>query len=185
MVRLADAPRRQAFGENHGRTAATHEADERQERQGRPPTRTTRKKEHVPSAVKVVRRTNKRVRRFTKSAPRLPISSAANCRSFRTALGPTVGYDRVSMSLRLTLLLVVVSLAGCAESAASHEVRTAAAVDLDCDPSEIKLDEARPRQTIATGCGRKQIYRYRCTTPKEGDRDRKECAWVPMADPGN
>ena len=108
-----------------------------------------------------------------------------NLSQLRDARGLVISYARISMCVRMTSLIVVLTLTGCAESTASREVRTAAAVDLDCDPSEIKLDEARPRQTIATGCGRKQIYRYRCTTPEEGDRDRKECAWVPIADPGN
>lgn len=80
-------------------------------------------------------------------------------------------------------VLVALPLAiGCAESAANQEVRTAAAVDLDCDPSQIKLDEARPRQTVASGCGKEQIYRYKCFNAKS---DRKDCKWVPIADPGN
>ena len=68
------------------------------------------------------------------------------------------------------------------ESAASRDVRNAAAVDLDCDPSTIKLDERRPRQTIASGCDKEQIYRYKCFGSKS---DKKDCKWVPIEDPGN
>jgi hypothetical protein len=73
---------------------------------------------------------------------------------------------------------------GCGHQAttASQDVRSAAAVDLDCDPSEIKLDERRPQQTIASGCGKEQIYRYKCFGAKS---DKKDCKWVPIADPGN
>ena len=95
-------------------------------------------------------------------------------------MNATLGGMRMGFAAAALLLTF-----GCAESAASTDVRTAAAVDLECDESEIKLDERRPRQTVATGCGREQIYRYKCTSAPEGDRDRKECEWVPIADPGN
>ncbi len=56
---------------------------------------------------------------------------------------------------------------------------------MDCDPSELTLDERRPRKTHVSGCGQEQIYRYKCTTPDEGNRDKKECGWARMPDPGN
>ena len=80
------------------------------------------------------------------------------------------------------VLVALPLVVACAESAASQEVRTAAAVDLDCDPSEIELNEARPRQTIASGCGKEQFYRYKCFGAKS---DKKDCKWVPIANPGN
>ena len=90
------------------------------------------------------------------------------------------------ITLRFAGILAAALLAfGCGHqqaTTASQDVRNAAAVDLDCDPSEIKLDEARPRQTIASGCGKEQIYRYRCYGSKS---DKKDCKWVPMDDPGN
>lgn len=68
------------------------------------------------------------------------------------------------------------------ESAERREVRSAASVDLDCDPSDIKLDDTRPRLTVASGCGKQQMYRYKCFG---STTDKKDCKWVPMEDPGN
>ena len=76
----------------------------------------------------------------------------------------------------------ILALACGHESAASKDVRNAAAVDLECDPGDIKLDERRPQQTIASGCGKEQIYVYKCFGATS---DKKTCKWVPVADPGN
>lgn len=67
------------------------------------------------------------------------------------------------------------------ESAATQQIRSAAAVDLGCDESQIELVNDKPMMKRATGCGRTLTYMYKCTATSGRD----ECRWTPVRDPSN
>lgn len=72
---------------------------------------------------------------------------------------------------------------GCGrESAATQQIRSAAAVDLDCDESSIELVDDEPMLKRASGCGRTLTYMYRCTPTNTGGQ---ECRWKPVRDDHN
>ncbi|KPK17773.1 MAG: hypothetical protein AMJ62_00535 [Myxococcales bacterium SG8_38] len=72
---------------------------------------------------------------------------------------------------------------GCGhESAATQQIRTAAAVDLDCDESVIELADDGPMVKRASGCGRTLTYMYRCNPTAGGGQD---CRWRPVRDDRN
>ena len=73
--------------------------------------------------------------------------------------------------------------AGCGhESAATQQVRSAAAVDLDCDASMIEFvgDEAMVKRV--SGCGRTLTYMSKCNPTEGGGQD---CRWKPVRDDAN
>ncbi|MGD8317087.1 MAG: hypothetical protein PVH76_05035 [Myxococcales bacterium] len=73
--------------------------------------------------------------------------------------------------------------AGCGrESAATQQIRSAAAVDLDCDPSSIELVYDEPMMKRASGCGRTLTYMYKCNSTAGGGQ---QCRWRPVRDEHN
>lgn len=80
-------------------------------------------------------------------------------------------------------IAVLALLLGCGrESAATQQIRTAAAVDLDCDQSMIELVDDQPLQKRVSGCGRTLTYMYRCNATAGGGQ---QCRWKPVRDPSN
>jgi hypothetical protein len=72
---------------------------------------------------------------------------------------------------------------GCGhESAATQQVRSAASVDLDCDPSRIELVSDAPMEKRVSGCGRTLTYMYKCNPTAGGGQ---ECRWKPVRDEHN
>ena len=72
---------------------------------------------------------------------------------------------------------------GCGhESAATQQIRSAAAVDLDCDESVIEFVDSSPMQQRVTGCGRTLTYMYKCNPSPNGGQD---CRWKPVRDDSN
>ncbi len=89
-------------------------------------------------------------------------------------------YSRAIQFAAVTTLIVAF---GCGhESAAAQQVRNAASVDLECDPSSIELDESKPMQLRASGCGRALTYMYECNATAGGGKD---CRWKPVRDDSN
>ena len=83
------------------------------------------------------------------------------------------------MALSLLGLLVV----GCGhESAATQQVRSAAAVDLDCDASMIEFVDDSSMKKRVSGCGRTLSYMYKCNPTAGGGQD---CRWKPVRDDTN
>jgi hypothetical protein len=78
------------------------------------------------------------------------------------------------------LLLSPFITAGCGhESAATQQVRSAAAVDLSCDESVIEFVEDAPMEKRVTGCGRTLTYMYKCNPTAGGGQD---CRWKAVPD---
>jgi hypothetical protein len=77
--------------------------------------------------------------------------------------------------------LLALLLACGRESAATQQIRSAAAVDLDCDESQIELVYDEPMVKRASGCGRTLTYMYKCGT----SNGRQQCRWKPVRDPLN
>lgn len=74
-------------------------------------------------------------------------------------------------------------LGGCGhESAATQQIRSAAAVDLDCDESMIEFVDDEPLVKRVSGCGRTLTYMYKCKSTAGGGQD---CRWKPVRDEGN
>jgi hypothetical protein len=72
---------------------------------------------------------------------------------------------------------------GCGhESAATQEIRNAATVDLDCEPSSIEFVEDKPMQKRVSGCGRTLTYMSKCKATAGGGQ---ECSWKPVRDDSN
>ncbi len=72
---------------------------------------------------------------------------------------------------------------GCGhESAATQQVRSAAAVDLQCDASMIEFIDDSPRKKRVSGCGRTLNYMYKCNPSEGGGQD---CRWKPVRDETN
>lgn len=88
------------------------------------------------------------------------------------------------MSERALVLLAAATFAvGCGhESAAIQEVRTAAAVDLECESSMIEFVDDQPMRKRVTGCGRTLTYMYRCVAEAGGGQT---CRWKAVRDPSN
>ncbi len=79
-------------------------------------------------------------------------------------------------SLLFVVLLFVglwFSTAGCGETAASLQVRSAAAADLDCDESAVVVADDRPYEKRVEGCGRSLTYVRYC-----GNADPEDGAWA-------
>ena len=87
------------------------------------------------------------------------------------------------MPYKLVEVAAIMVLAlGCGhESAATQQVRSAAAVDLDCDESVIEFVEDEPMQKRVSGCGRTLTYMYQCTPTAGG----QSCRWKAVRDDSN
>ena len=71
---------------------------------------------------------------------------------------------------------------GCGhESAATQQIRSAAAVDLDCEESLIELVDDKAMQKRVSGCGRTLTYMYKCNTTATG----QDCRWKAVRDDEN
>jgi len=86
--------------------------------------------------------------------------------------------------MKLVQVAAIMSLSlGCGhESAATQHVRSAAAVDLDCDASMIDVVDDKAMAKRMSGCGRTLTYMYKCTATAGGGQD---CRWKPVRDPSN
>jgi len=72
---------------------------------------------------------------------------------------------------------------GCGhESAATQQVRSAAAVDLDCDASMIEFVDDEALVKRVSGCGRTLTYMSKCNATAGGGR---ACSWKPVRDDSN
>jgi hypothetical protein len=72
---------------------------------------------------------------------------------------------------------------GCGhESAATQQVRSAAAVDLDCDVSMIEFVDDEAMVKRVTGCGRTLTYMSKCNATAGGGQD---CRWKAVRDDSN
>jgi hypothetical protein len=74
---------------------------------------------------------------------------------------------------------IMALIVGCGhESAATQQIRSAAAVDLDCEESLIEFVDDGALQKRVSGCGRTLTYMHRCNPG--GD-----CSWKPVRDESN
>jgi hypothetical protein len=81
------------------------------------------------------------------------------------------------------LLAIVALLLGCGhESAATQQVRSAAAVDLECEAGSIEFVGDEPMEKRVTGCGRTLTYMYKCNAEPGGGQS---CRWKPVRDDSN
>ena len=72
---------------------------------------------------------------------------------------------------------------GCGhESAATQQVRSAAAVDLDCDASRIEFVDDEALVKRVSGCGRTLTYMSKCNATAGGGQ---ACSWKPVRDDSN
>lgn len=83
------------------------------------------------------------------------------------------------MPSKVVLVVAVLVLGlGCGhEPAATQEVRSAASVDLDCDPSMIEFVDDKPMEKRVTGCGRTLTYMHKCNATAGGGT---QCHWRPV-----
>jgi hypothetical protein len=78
---------------------------------------------------------------------------------------------------------IMALIVGCGhESAATQQIRSAAAVDLDCHESMIEFVDDQAMQKRVTGCGRTLTYMYKCNATAGGGQD---CRWKPVRDDSN
>ena len=72
---------------------------------------------------------------------------------------------------------------GCGhESAATQQVRSAAAVDLDCDASMIEFVDDEALVKRVSGCGRTLTYMSKCNATAGGGQ---ACSWKAVRDDSN
>jgi hypothetical protein len=72
---------------------------------------------------------------------------------------------------------------GCGhESAATQQVRSAAAVDLDCDASMIEFVDDEAMVKRVSGCGRTLTYMSKCNATAGGGQ---ACSWKPVRHDSN
>jgi hypothetical protein len=92
------------------------------------------------------------------------------------------GFEEMrSKAIQVAAIMALV--VGCGhESAATQQIRSAAAVDLDCDASMIEfVDDAAMRKRVR-GCGQTLTYMYKCNSTTGGGKD---CRWKPVRDDSN
>ena len=89
----------------------------------------------------------------------------------------------VPITAVIALGLLPLLLPGCGhESAATQQVRSAAAVDLSCDASMIEFVDDEAMVKRVSGCGRTLTYMSKCNATSGGGQD---CRWKPVRDDGN
>ena len=86
-----------------------------------------------------------------------------------------------SKAIQVVAIMALVSACG-HESAATQQIRSAAAVDLDCDASMIEFEDDAAMQKRVSGCGRTLTYMYKCNSTVGGGKD---CRWKPVPDETN
>lgn len=90
--------------------------------------------------------------------------------------------DRPMQKFVIQMAAVMALSMGCGhESAAIQQIRSAAALDLDCDASMIEFVEDKPMSKRVSGCGRTLTYMSRCNASASGQR----CEWKAVRDPSN
>jgi hypothetical protein len=78
---------------------------------------------------------------------------------------------------------IMLLILGCGhESAATQQIRSAAAVDLDCEASMIEFVDDKPMEKRVSGCGRTLTYMYKCNATAGGGQD---CRWKPVRNDRN
>ena len=83
----------------------------------------------------------------------------------------------------LQVAAIMVLCVGCGhESAATQQIRSAAAVDLQCDESVIEFVEDKPMEKRVTGCGRTLTYMNQCVPTAGGGQN---CEWRPVRHEAN
>jgi len=86
-------------------------------------------------------------------------------------------------NVRVCHLLLLALVASCGhESAATQEIRSAASVDLDCEPSQIEFVDDSPMEKRVSGCGRTLTYMYKCNAAYGGGQS---CRWKPARNEAN
>ncbi len=86
-------------------------------------------------------------------------------------------------SKAIQVAAIMALVVGCGhESAATQQIRTAAAVDLDCEASMIEFVDDAPMQKRVRGCGQTLTYMYKCNPTTGGGKD---CRWKPVRDDSN
>jgi len=89
----------------------------------------------------------------------------------------------VQVAAIMALSLVSLPGLGCGhESAATQQVRSAAAIDLDCDASMIEFVDDQAMVKRVSGCGRTLTYMSKCNRTAGGGQD---CRWKPVRDDSN
>lgn len=87
------------------------------------------------------------------------------------------------VTIHLVPVVLLALTAACGhESAATQEVRSAASVDLECEPSQVELVDDSPMVKRVTGCGKTLTYMYKCNPAEGGGQD---CRWKPVRDDAN
>jgi hypothetical protein len=74
------------------------------------------------------------------------------------------------------LLALLVSLAGCAGYATSGELRTRAARDMQCDESQVNVQQVDGQTMSAIGCGQQRDYFQQCDGAP--DAYPQDCKWI-------
>jgi len=91
--------------------------------------------------------------------------------------------NRAMRKIVIRMAAVMALGTGCGhESAATQQIRSAAAVDLDCDASMIEFVEDKPMSKRVSGCGRTLTYMSMCNTSAGGGQ---RCEWKAVRDPSN
>jgi hypothetical protein len=89
----------------------------------------------------------------------------------------------VPVAAIMALSLIGLIAVGCGhESAATQQVRSAAAVDLDCDASMIEFVDDEAMVKRVSGCGRTLTYMSKCNATAGGGQ---ACSWKPVRDDSN
>lgn len=63
-----------------------------------------------------------------------------------------------------------------------QQIRSAAAIDLECEASMIEFIDDKPMEKRVTGCGRTLTYMYQCNPAVGGGQD---CRWKPVRNASN
>jgi hypothetical protein len=91
--------------------------------------------------------------------------------------------DRAMRKIVIQMAAVMALSMGCGhESAAMQQIRSAAAVDLDCDASMIEFVEDKPMSKRVSGCGRTLTYMSKCNATASGGQS---CQWKAVRDDSN
>lgn len=87
-------------------------------------------------------------------------------------LAPLTRFSSMRSSITLFLSFALLCI-GCADNAATQQVRSAASVDLGCHESSIEFLEDQPLEKTVRGCGRELTYVRQCGGASTGS-----CRWA-------